>query len=108
MRRTLIHFLLSVSALGGQAARAADDLTPLTGPTLPMPAPVPGPILLPGPISFYRPNRLDVWQNYGVDRAGRWVPRVVLTGEGAYYFSNGMPYPLLPVQQLNVMPYLLD
>jgi hypothetical protein len=107
MRRTLIHFLLSVSALSGPAAYAADDLTPLKPETLPMPAPVPVPVFA-GPVSFYRPNRLDVWQYYGVDRTGRWVPRVILTGEGAFYLYNGMPYPGLAVNQLNVMPYLLD
>jgi hypothetical protein len=105
MRRTLIRLLITASTLAvPAAARGADDLTPLTGPTLPMPAPVPVPSV---PVSFYRPNRMDVWQNYGVDRHGRWVPRVILTGEGAFYM-NGRPYPPLSVQQLNVMPYLFD
>jgi hypothetical protein len=112
MRRTLIRLLFSAAALGTPAvARGADDLTPLSGPTLPMPAPVPGApgMMYPGgPVSFYMPNRLDVWQNYGVDRTGRWRPRVALTGEGAFYLYNGMPYPGLPVNQLNVMPYLFD
>jgi hypothetical protein len=112
MRRTFIHLLVSATALGAPAvARGADDLTPLAGPTLPMPAPVPGnPGTIPSasPISFYRPNRMDVWQNYAVDRSGRWRPRVALTGEGAFYIYNGKPYLRLPVDQLNVMPYLLD
>ncbi|HEX4590197.1 MAG TPA: hypothetical protein VH120_09740 [Gemmataceae bacterium] len=106
MRRTLIPLL--VSALWTQAARGADDLTPLSGPTLPMPAPGPAIVVPSGPVSYYLPNRLDVWQNYGVDRQGRWVPRVILTGEGAFYYSNGRPYGLLPVNQRYVMPYLLD
>jgi hypothetical protein len=106
MRRTLIHLLVSATVLGTPAAvRGADDLTPLAEPTLPMPAAVP---TIVGPVSFVRPNRLDVWQFYAVDRSGRWRPRVALTGDGAYYMYNGMRYPGLPVNQLNVMPYLLD
>ncbi len=108
MRRTLIHLLVSATALGTPAIlRGADDLTPLAGPTLPMPAPVPG-TAWPAGISFSQPNRMDVWQFYGVDRTGRWRPRVILTGDGAFYLYNGVRYPGLPVNQLNVMPYLLD
>ncbi|HEX4589491.1 MAG TPA: hypothetical protein VH120_06155 [Gemmataceae bacterium] len=106
MRRTLVSLLLSTAAFAG-SARGADDLTPLV-PALPMPAPVPGFAVPSGPVSFYMPNRLDVWQHYGVDRQGRWVPRVILIGEGAFYYSNGRPYGLLPVNQQYVMPYLLD
>jgi hypothetical protein len=108
MRRTLIHLLLSASTLGASAvARGADgpELTPLTGPTLPMPAPLgPQPFV---PMGFYRPNRWDVWQNYAVDRTGHWRPRVALFGNGAYY-PNGMPYPLLPIKQTDVLPYLFE
>jgi hypothetical protein len=104
MRRLLIHLLVSASTLAvPAAARGADDLTPLNQPTLPMPAPLPAP-----PVSYLRPNRLDVWQNYGVDRHGRWVPRVILINEGAFYYYNGRPYPIISVQQLNWMPYMLD
>jgi hypothetical protein len=107
MRRTLIHLLVSVTTLGATAARGADgpELTPLTGPMLPMPAPL-GPQAS-MPTGFYRPNRMDVWQNLAVDRSGRWRVRVALFGDGAYY-PNGMPYPLLPVRQMDVIPYLLD
>jgi hypothetical protein len=104
MRRMLIHLLVSTSTVGLSAARGA-ELTPLIDPTLPMPAPLgPQPIVGTG---FYRPNRLDVWQNLAVDRSGRWRPRVALFGDGAYY-PNGMPYPLLPIKQMDVLPYLLD
>jgi hypothetical protein len=107
MRRTLIHLFLYSAAFVAPAF-AADDLTPMKEPTLPMPAPVPNTILPSGPVSFYRPNRLDVWQNLAVDRAGRWVPRVALTGEGAFYMYNGRPYYYMPVKPNVVMPYLLD
>jgi hypothetical protein len=108
MRRTLIHLVMSVSTLAPTAlARAADgpELTPLAEPTLPMPVPL-GPPPFEG-MGFYRPNRLDVWQNLAVGRNGAWRPRVALFGYGAYY-PNGMPYGMLPVRQMDLMPYLLD
>ncbi len=112
MRRMLIHLLVSVSAIGASsAARGADgpELTPLVGPTLPMPAAAPPAVVLtPGPVSFYRPNRMDVWQYYAVDRTGHWRPRVALTGAGAFYLYNGAPYPMLPLRQTDVLPYILD
>lgn len=110
MRRILIALSLSAILLDLSPAHAGDDLTPLRDPPLTMPTPVPSiqaPPLAAGPISFNRPNRMDVWQYYGVDRHGRWVPRVLLTGNGAFYYSNGMPYPV-SVHQTNVMPYLFD
>jgi hypothetical protein len=110
MRRLLIRIVAATLALNWPAAiRGADELTPLSGPTLPMPAPAsPVPLPPPGSVSFILPNRMAVWQNYAVDRAGRWRPRVALTGNGAYYTINGKPYWYLPVNQLNVMPYLFD
>jgi hypothetical protein len=110
MRRTLIHLILSISTLAPASfGRAADapELTPLTAePILTMPAPVgPQPVIV--GMGFYRPNRLDVWQNLAVGQNGLWRPRVALFGHGAYY-PNGMPYGLLPVRQMDLMPYLLD
>ena len=107
MRRTLIDLLVSAALLGA-TARAADgpELTPLAdpAPSLPMPAPLAQPVM---PTGFYRPNRLDVWQNLAVDRTGYWRPRVALFGHGAYY-PNGVPYRMLPVRQMDMIPYLLD
>jgi hypothetical protein len=107
MPRIVLTLLVSWVFAGAMAARAADDLTPLQDPPLTMPTPLPTPVPIVGPPSFYRPNRMDVWQHLGVDRHGRWVPRVILTGEGAFYYTTGMPYPV-SVNQINVMPYLLD
>jgi hypothetical protein len=107
MRRTLIHLLLSATALGAPArASAADgpELTPLTDPAL-FVSPGAG---VPVGVGFYRPNRLDVWQYYGVDRSGRFRPRVALTPEGAFYLYNGAPYPWLTVRPLDFITYILD
>jgi hypothetical protein len=57
---------------------------------------------------FSRPNRLDVWQYYAVDRAGFWRPRVVLGAPEPFYLYNGAPYPLLPVKPREMMTYILD
>jgi hypothetical protein len=104
MRRLLIVVLLLAAD-----ARAADgpDLTPLK--PLPMPTPVVAAAPDFGvPISFYRPSRLDVWQNLAVDRSGYFRPRVALRPEGTFYLYNGAPFNYLPVREREVMTYLLD
>ena len=113
MHRTLIHLVVSVSTFGMAAARGAEgELTPLAEPLpMPMPMPMPMPAHL-GPQSvvgmgFYRPNRLDVWQNLAAGRNGFWRPRVALFGQGAYY-PDGTPYRMLPVRQMDLMPHILD
>jgi hypothetical protein len=50
----------------------------------------------------------DVWQYYGVDSAGRFRPRVILSPFGAYYSVNGAPYPWTTTQPRLYMPYILD
>jgi len=91
---------------------ASDDLTPLNGPTLPMPTPAPSPPIVvmqsTMPTGFYRPSRMDVWQYYAVDRNGGWKPRVAMTPYGNYYMYNGVPYYMLPIKQMDVIPYVLD
>lgn len=50
----------------------------------------------------------EVWQYYGVDRSGRFLPRVVLSPYGAYYLYNGRPYPWTTTRPGVHMPYVLD
>ncbi len=38
-------------------------------------------------------NPYDVWQNYAVDRSGRFRPVVIPTADGFRYGYNGAPYP---------------
>jgi hypothetical protein len=54
-----------------------------------------------------RPGTREVWQYYGVDSRGRWVPRVILSPFGSYYYYNGAPYPYTP-QPNTVLPYVVD
>lgn len=65
--------------------------------SLPAPRPVP---VAPAPVSpalpppgHYRVDRRAVWQYYQVDRFGQWRPLVVWGPYGAYYLSNGKPFP---------------
>jgi len=79
----------------------------LTGADAPDLVPLADPPVLVTPPSFYRPNRWDVWQYYGVDRTGHWRPRVVLTPV-PHYLYNGAPYGLLPVKPRDYIPHILD
>lgn len=56
----------------------------------------------PVPLAGIRPDRYAVWQYYGVDRAGSFRPRVILTPEGAYYLYNGKCYPWVSTHPLDM------
>jgi hypothetical protein len=84
----LVGVVLSFSTTAGAAEPPASDL--------PRPRELPALTVLPAaPVmpSFYRPSHYEVWQYYDVGQQGRWVPRVVYAPHGAYYLSNGAPYP---------------
>jgi hypothetical protein len=63
----------------------------------------PGLVVISPPLSRY-----SVWQNYGVDRAGKFRPLVIGPPYGAFYRFNGAPYPWVTTHPLEVMPYLVD
>jgi len=76
----------------------------------PLPSPV-KPQLLPYylPSSLPKPGTREVWQYYGVDGRGRWVPRVILTPSGsAYYYYNGRPFYYTTTQPKLYMQYVVD
>src|SRR5688572_25792705 len=99
MRSTWKRWIGTAIVLVGPATAAADppELTPLIPPVV---------AVSPGPVAYYRPSRLDVWQHYAVDRTGHFRPRVALTPRGAYYTFSGEPYYWLPVQGQVIIPYL--
>lgn len=76
---------------------------PASGQEAPKDEPAPPPRVIIGPPggNLFLPSRpiyaehgtRDVWNNYAVDRYGRWRPRVVLAPLGSYYYSDGRPYP---------------
>jgi hypothetical protein len=60
------------------------------------------------PASYHRTSRYDVWQFYGVDRSGRFRPRVILSPHGAYYLYNGQPFPWVSNHPMEFAPYVVD
>jgi hypothetical protein len=85
---------------------------PVQGELLPPPRSVtPGPaipvVVFPAPI--YEPvSAYEVWQSYGVDRSGRFRPRVIYTPSGFFYYQNGARFPWPTVNAMEFMPYAVD
>jgi hypothetical protein len=75
----------------------------------PFEAPAPQALVYPAtPQALPRPGTRQIWQYYGVDKRGRWVPRVILAPGGAYYYYNGAPFRYTTTQPNLFMPYILD
>ena len=64
--------------------------------------PAPKVVQQPAPETIVPPPRTDtreVWVHYGVNRLGRFVPRVIQTPYGAYYSRDLQPYPFSALQK---------
>ena len=94
-------FAIWLMALSACLSAAADPLP--EPPSAPQPD---SPAIMLRP--WGRVSRYAVWQNYGVDIQGRFRPRVLYTPDGAFYYSNGQPFPWLSARPLNFMPYASD
>jgi hypothetical protein len=74
--------------------------------------PAPQQLVQPAPVYLdpYTPRTgsIEVWQHYGVNRLGRFVPRVIQFPEGAYYSRDLQPYPWAASRPAAVMPYAVD
>ena len=71
--------------------------------------PQPGNLLFPYvPPQFPRWGTREVWQFYGVDGAGRFRARVILSPYGGYYAVDGAPYPWTTSRPMLYMPYVTD
>lgn len=57
-----------------------------------------------------RSGSRDVWQHYGVNNMGRFVPRVIALplNQGGYYSRDLTPFPWVQNQRTAVMPYVVD
>jgi hypothetical protein len=71
-------------------------------PVLPSPRPVVTPMVW--PLGFERPDPYAVWQNYAVDRRGRFRPLVSTSYGGPHYVATGEPYPWMAEHPLSVRP----
>ncbi len=97
-----IFLWLSVGAVGAQEPR---KMPPAEG--MPAPRPIDTPdLIIGGPLP--RPDTREVWQYYGVNRFGRFVPRVVVTPGGTYFYRNGEPYPWVQNNPRRVMQGVVD
>lgn len=118
MHKRVIWSLVIV--LAGSVASADEPAKPKIE-ELPFPRqlPTPGPVLMPPvvtsdylpyylPSSQPQPGTREVWQYYAVDSRGRWVPRVILSPTGAYYYGNGVNFPFTTTRPNVYMPYVLD
>ncbi len=99
MRGQVMRFLLTAGTFFVGGLALADEPAPA-------PKPVPAQVVWPAP--YYRRSAYEVWQYYGVDRYGRFRPRVVYSPYGAYFLYNGAPYPWATTRSLEWMPYVVD
>jgi hypothetical protein len=66
------------------------------------------------PVAIYvmpnlpQPGTREVWQYYGVDGRGRFLPRVMYAPSGSFYLGTGEPYPWTTTRPTLHMPYVLD
>ena len=85
--------LFVIAALLTSVAKASDEQDQKK----PAPDWVPPPKMVPPTITImpYNPrsDTREVWQHYGVNSFGRFVPRVIRTPYGDYYSRNLEPYP---------------
>jgi len=89
---------------GEPAQKPMEELLPP-----PKMVPQPGNLFFPYvPSQFPQWGTREVWQFYGVDGAGRFRPRVIMSPFGAYYAVNGNPFPWTTSQPRLYMPYILD
>jgi hypothetical protein len=105
----MMRFLMAVVATVGLSLSVSHAQEPAKEEKkfeVPPPTPV-TPQLLPYylPSSLPQPGTREIWQYYGVDSRGRWVPRVILSPSGAYYYYNGAPYRYTTTQPNLYMPY---
>jgi hypothetical protein len=102
-----VGVLASALALGS-AAKADEPLPPPR--VMPGAGAPPPPVViyrLPPP-PYYRISAYEVWQYYGVNRAGNWRPRVMYLPHSAFYLQTGQPYPWAVTHTTEFMPYARD
>jgi hypothetical protein len=116
----VVALALSIHVAAGEPKQPDPKEGPMAQPAAPekekgelLPAPrrvIPefvGPYVLPSLPP--QPGTREVWQYYGVDRSGRFLPRVILAPyDRSYYLYNGQPYPWTTTRPELHMPYALD
>lgn len=113
----LVGLVCQVTVLQAQEPVKQKDVETLPPPTLVAPTPV-GPVIIGPSTSDYLPYVLpsstprtqsrEVWQYYGVDSRGRWVPSIIYSPSGSYNYYTGRPYPWTTTHPQLFMPYVVD
>ena len=57
--------------------------------------------------AYPQPGTREVWQNYGVDGRGRFLPRVMYHPAGSFYLQTGERYPWTTTRSTLFMPYAI-
>ncbi len=55
-----------------------------------------------------QPGTREIWQYYGLDNRGRFLPRVIYTPNVSFYLRNGEIYPWTWNRPTLYMPYSVD
>lgn len=83
----LISGFLNSAVHGQDEQKKKEEPEVIPAPKLVQPAPI-----LIEPL-YQRSDTRDVWQHYGVNSFGRFVPKVINTPYGYYYSRDLEPYP---------------
>jgi len=75
---------------GGDQEQKKEQPEAIPAPNVVQPAPAATIVIEP---IYQRTDTRDVWQHYGVNSFGRFVPRVINTPYGYYYSRDLEPYP---------------
>ncbi|MBM4069953.1 MAG: hypothetical protein FJ271_13525 [Planctomycetes bacterium] len=120
MKECVGLLMLGALTCGVVGQEAPVQVAPKQEETLPAPRAAQAPQVLMPPImplvSPYAPpdpppefGRRSAWQMYGVDRFGRFRPRVIYSPYGnSYYQMNGAPFPWTTTMPRLYMPYVVD
>jgi hypothetical protein len=105
LRLFVVASTLLVMSMGTGAARADDQPDQKPEPEkIPAPKKIEEPRIIIVEPYFPRMDTRDVWQHYGVNSFGRFVPRVINTPYGYYYSRDLQPYPWFGTRPRAIMP----
>ena len=108
MRPFLLSLTLAV-LMGCTAPLLADEPKQKDQKPEPIPAPKAiAPSVIEVPPAYPQPGTREVWQYYGVDSRGRFVPRVIYHPAGSFYLRSGEPYPWTTTRPTLHMPYAIE
>ena len=105
--KRVIGIMLTLVIVGAASAQAPNEPKKKNEPEgIPAPkALVPAPMatIIIEPV-YQRSDTRDVWQHYGVNSFGRFVPRVIQTPYGYHYSRDLQPYPWAGTRPRAFMP----